>query len=149
MTESTAISPYMVSPGEGEAISWPGVEIRVKAGSDRTGGSFTLLEDRSDAMTVPLHVHDDDEAFYVLEGRYTIHAAGERFAADPGAFVFLPAGVPHIQIVETDGARKLMLLAPAGAEGFFREMAGAFLAGEMSVERRDTIARRHRITFLD
>jgi mannose-6-phosphate isomerase-like protein (cupin superfamily) len=139
---------YVLGAGEGETISWPGVDIRVKASSEQTGGRFALLEDRSDEMIVPLHVHQrEDEAFYVLEGRLTVRCGDRTFDAGPGSFVFLPRGVPHGHTVAPEGARKLILLSPGGFEGFFREMAAGF-AADMSEVRRDSISAAHGVRFL-
>jgi quercetin dioxygenase-like cupin family protein len=140
---------YVVSAGEGEAIDWPGVSIRVKATSEQTNGVFTLIEDTSGSFTVPWHVHEDDEAYYVLDGQLRVRCGEETFEAEAGDFVFLPRGVPHEQMVLSESARKLMLLCPAGIEGFFREMAEAFATDSLTPERRQEIAGRHRMEFVD
>jgi len=71
----------------------------------------------------PLHVHQrEDESFYVLEGELTMRCGDRTFEARPGAFVFLPRGVPHTFVVEGDRpARMLTLITPGGGEAFFRE----------------------------
>jgi mannose-6-phosphate isomerase-like protein (cupin superfamily) len=138
--------PFALAADEGERIEWPGVDIVLKASGDATGGAFTLMEDTSDAMTVPWHVHEDDEAFYVLEGEYLIRCGDEEFTVGPGGFVFLPAGIPHEQTTSAR-ARKLILAVPGGLEGFFRGMAEGFKEG-MTPEKRDAIAARNRLRFL-
>jgi quercetin dioxygenase-like cupin family protein len=142
-------SGYVVESGGGEAIDWPGVSIRVKAGAEQTGGVFTLIEDESDAMTVPWHVHDADEAYYILEGELLIRCGEDTFAAKAGDFVFLPGGVPHEQVVTSAKARKLMLLCPGGIEGFFRGMAEAFASDSLTPGRRQELAHAHGMEFLD
>ena len=49
---------------------------------------------------------------------------GERtFRARPGAFVFLPRGVPHSFVVEGERpARMLTLITPGGGEGYFADI---------------------------
>jgi quercetin dioxygenase-like cupin family protein len=140
---------YVVAAGEGEPIEWPGVSILVKATSEQTGGVFTLIEDTSASFTVPWHVHEDDEAYYVLDGVLRVRCGEDTFEAKTGEFVFLPRGVPHEQTVLTESARKLMLLCPAGIEGFFREMAEAFATDSLTPERRKEIAGRHRMEFVE
>ncbi len=39
----------------------------------------------------------------------------------PGAFVFLPRGVPHSYVFETDEVRMLGIVALGGLEGHFRD----------------------------
>jgi quercetin dioxygenase-like cupin family protein len=95
----------------------------VLAASEDTGGRFGLLE-----MVLPkgrepsrhLHRHDD-EGFYVLEGRLTFYLGEEVHEAGPGAFVFLPRGVPHSYALATDEVRMLVVVAPGGLEGHFRD----------------------------
>src|SRR5262245_1324420 len=69
----------------------------------------------------PLHIHRaEDEAFWVLEGHLTVRCGDEEFAAGPGAFVYMPRGVPHTFRLEGGTpARLLLLLTPGGGEDFF------------------------------
>jgi quercetin dioxygenase-like cupin family protein len=100
-----------------------GCLFTVLAASEDTGGRFGLLE-----MVLPkgrepsrhLHRHDD-EGFYVLEGRLTFYVGDEVLEAGPGAFVFLPHGVPHSYALATDEVRMLGIVAPGGLEGHFRD----------------------------
>src|SRR5579862_8927345 len=44
----------------------------------------------------PLHLHrNDDEAWYVLEGRLCVKVGDEIVEAGPGAAVLVPRGTPH------------------------------------------------------
>ena len=45
----------------------------------------------------------------------------EVLEAGPGAFVFLPHGVPHSYTLATDEVRMLGIVAPGGLEGHFRD----------------------------
>jgi mannose-6-phosphate isomerase-like protein (cupin superfamily) len=96
--------------------------MTVKATADRTGGAFGLLESQiAPGFSPPLHVHQrEDESFYVLEGDVTMRCGDRTFRVGPGAFVFLPRGVPHTFVVEGHTpARMLTLLTPGGGEGVF------------------------------
>lgn len=144
---------YALSAGEGTVVPWadPDTRIVIKASGPTTDGKFTVIEDHSPAGAgVPTHVHHhDDEAFYILEGEYTVTCGEETFTAGPGSFVYLPAGVPHSQQIGDSAARKLIVCAPSGFDAFFIDMGKAFATGEMSLERRNTIAASHGITFVD
>jgi mannose-6-phosphate isomerase-like protein (cupin superfamily) len=39
--------------------------------------------------------HDAAEAFYVLEGEYTMYLDDREFACPAGSFIFIPLGVRH------------------------------------------------------
>jgi quercetin dioxygenase-like cupin family protein len=112
---------YGLEEGEGEARSWLGVSLAtIKATGKETGGRYTLVEVREpEGEEAPLHVHhNEDEAFWVLEGGLTFQIGDETIKASPGSFLFGPKGVPHRYTVESGPARMLFLLSPAGFEDF-------------------------------
>lgn len=55
----------------------------------------------------PLHVHDEDEAVRVLEGRVALHLPGEMAWLEPGDSRLVPAGTPHTICAGAAGARIL------------------------------------------
>jgi quercetin dioxygenase-like cupin family protein len=110
--------------GEGEETWFQPNRMRIKATAADTGGAYGLVESWIRAgSSPPLHVHhDEDEAFFVLEGRVRFHVGGGEVVGEAGSFVFLPRGVPHTFLVEGDeDARMLTLLSPGGGERFFLE----------------------------
>jgi quercetin dioxygenase-like cupin family protein len=111
---------------------------------EETGGRFALVEtlEVRDAKQ-PRHLHHgEDETLYVLEGALGVWVRGGWIEAPAGTAVFLPRGVEHTFVVATRVARVLTLLAPAGFEGFYREMG---TAGEYppDVERLVVTAARY------
>jgi quercetin dioxygenase-like cupin family protein len=68
----------------------------------------------------PLHHHDFDEGFYVLEGELTFEVNGERRTARPGDFAFAPRGSHHALANQSDApARYVLVITPAGFERYF------------------------------
>jgi quercetin dioxygenase-like cupin family protein len=115
--------PFVVDPDAGERTEFLGHTFVFKAGAADTAGAFSVIEIvQRRGGEPPLHVHHrEDEAFYLLDGAMTFHVGDARLAAGPGAFVFLPRGVPHSFTVDGDGeARVLQLCSPPGVEEFFR-----------------------------
>ncbi len=115
--------PYARRARRGSSVWYMGCLFTVLAASEDTGGRFGLLE-----MVVPKgrepsrHLHrKDDEGFYVLEGSVTFYVGDETYEAGPGTFVFLPRGVPHSYVFETEEVRMLGIVAPGGLEGHFRD----------------------------
>jgi quercetin dioxygenase-like cupin family protein len=73
---------------------------------------------------VPPHVHhDEDEAWYLLDGTVTFFCGDQQLDAGPGAWVFLPRQVPHTFRVGPQGAPMLTFTAP-GSFADFVEAAG-------------------------
>ena len=65
----------------------------------------------------------EDEAFRMLEGTLTIQVGGDTITASAGDFAFLPRGIAHSFKNTGDGyAKALVLITPAGLEGFFAEV---------------------------
>jgi quercetin dioxygenase-like cupin family protein len=70
----------------------------------------------------PLHVHlDEDETFYVLEGRLTLLLPGSAIEADAGRAAFAPRGIPHAYRVESETARWVVVTTTGGFASFVEE----------------------------
>jgi quercetin dioxygenase-like cupin family protein len=73
--------------------------------------SFAVVERTLGAGAMPpLHVHEEDEAFYVLEGSMTIYVGDEAFALEAGAAFVAPKDVPHTYRADS---RRVRFLAAA------------------------------------
>jgi mannose-6-phosphate isomerase-like protein (cupin superfamily) len=70
----------------------------------------------------PLHHHDFDEAFYVLEGEMTFRLGDELFTRRAGEAAFAPRGSAHTLANMSGGrARYLLICTPGGFESRFEE----------------------------
>jgi len=100
---------------------------RILVDGDQTNGSFSLVEITGASGDMPpLHVHhEEDETFYVLEGRLELHIAGHEPAeVPPGRAGFAPRGIPHVYKVTSPGpARWLAATTGAGFARFVRDVA--------------------------
>jgi mannose-6-phosphate isomerase-like protein (cupin superfamily) len=127
LREAPAARPFALAREEGERIWFGGSAMTIKASAATTGGLLTLIETRSPiGHGPPLHVHhDEDEAFYVIEGALEIVCGQARYEAGEGAFAFLPRGIAHtFRVVSDVLVRMLTIAVPGGLENFFRD-AGA------------------------
>lgn len=124
MQTPDANDAFLISPGQGQALWFLANRMSIKATAETTHGGFGLIESTvAPGFSPPLHVHHrEDESFWVLEGEVTMRCGERTFHAGPGSFIFLPRGVPHTFVVESDTpARWLTLITPGGGEGFFRK----------------------------
>ena len=72
----------------------------------------------------PLHVHrNEDEGFYVVAGRVTIHLPGRAVELAAGDFFLAPRGVPHTYRVGDEPAHVLVTSTPSGFERFVAAVA--------------------------
>ena len=132
-----------------ELIEFGEIRILLKASAETTGGAFSVFEE-SEPVDTPLHVHErEDELFYVLEGEHVIQIGEEEHRLGPGELAFAPRGIPHSQrrVVPRTG-RLLILTAPAGLEGFFRELAEADRAGTLGPEAYARASERYGLTWI-
>ncbi|MBV9081343.1 MAG: cupin domain-containing protein [Acidobacteriaceae bacterium] len=118
---------------------------------------MSLLEMNSrPGLEPPLHIHrNEDESFYVLEGRLKVTRDSEELILEPGDSGFLPRGIPHTFKILSSNARWLVYLTPAGFEEYFRTLAR--LANQFSsesnpprpdYERLGQVAAQFGITFV-
>ena len=106
------------------------LETRVLLRSEQTGGMTAVVENTlpPNFEGPPLHLHDFDEAFYVLDGEVTFLLNGETQLGRPGELVFAPRCVPHTLANHSPSpARYLLICSPAGFERYFDAIAAANL----------------------
>jgi mannose-6-phosphate isomerase-like protein (cupin superfamily) len=126
MTTSTPVQPYLLHPGEGEALWFLGNLATIKTAGAHTRGALTVVEFLNPAgFAPPLHRHlVEDEAFYVLDGHAQFRCDGQTLDAGPGDFVLLPVNRPHTFLVGPDQPlRALQITTPAGFEEFAAEVS--------------------------
>ena len=102
--------------------AYPKVLLR----SEESGGRISVIVSRMPAGAggPPLHKHDFDEAFYVLDGELTFQVEGELLTARTGALMFAPGGVAHTFANRSEApALFLITCTPAGFEREFARRA--------------------------
>jgi quercetin dioxygenase-like cupin family protein len=71
----------------------------------------------------PLHRHDFEETFVLLEGEMEATFRGERSTIRAGETVTIPANAPHrFKNVSSQPVRLICICSPAGQEKFFMEV---------------------------
>jgi mannose-6-phosphate isomerase-like protein (cupin superfamily) len=136
---------FVVGPGEGRLIDLGDFEMTLKADADDTAGVVSVLEaTEPPGFGPPIHVHHDSaEAFYVLEGEYTMYLDDREFACPTGSFIFIPLGVRHGFKVGDVPSRKLNFYFPAAMIGYFDDLAAALARDDLDETELTEIARTH------
>lgn len=139
------------------SIWFQGALMTIHADGADTMGDFALVEiTGAPGNEPPRHVHEnEDELFFVVQGRLTAFRGKEQLTVDAGHAVLLPRGIPHTFKIQSESARWLNFISPAGFEEFFRELGRpaeklAPPAQNLSpdVERLTRVAQRFGVTFL-
>lgn len=134
-----AVTGFVVGPDEGREMPMFG---QVKLGGARTGGAIEVIEFRGNAASPPPHIHRErEECIHVLDGRFTFVLGHEEIDAEPGSWIFVPRGTRHGFTASAD-ARALIIVTPAGLEGFFAELGSGLAAGTPTRELRASLKGR-------
>ncbi len=110
-------------------VFWgPGDMYTFLATGAETNGAYFAMEGLvpPDAGPPPHIHHNQDETFYVVEGKLEIKLGDRVFEATAGDFVHISKGTPHAFVNRTRASAKLILtFMPAGdIEQFFRSAFG-------------------------
>ena len=94
--------------------------------SEETGGRMSVIEIvvPPHGAGPPLHTHDFDEAFYLLEGELIFQVEEALVTKGAGELVFAPRNVVHALANHSDApARYVLVCTPAGFERHWARIA--------------------------
>ena len=106
--------------------SVPNLRTNVLLRSEDTDGHVSLVENVVPPHSAgpPLHRHDFDEAFYLLEGQLVFQVGDVLATKGAGELAFAPRNVAHALANHSDApARYLLVCTPAGFERHFARIA--------------------------
>jgi mannose-6-phosphate isomerase-like protein (cupin superfamily) len=171
MTDTTAGT--VLRPGQGERIRGGGLDATLKSAMGATASTSSFEVVVPPRFDVGAHVHHrGEEVFFVLEGQLDLLAVEpvDRELADwhewvapdgtaylrggPGAFIHVPAGVPHaFANTTTEPARMFFQSSsPGGHENYFRELSDMLRRGDVDAAIVAALRERydiHQLTTLD
>jgi quercetin dioxygenase-like cupin family protein len=94
--------------------------------SEQTAGHVSVTEITVPPNTAgpPLHTHDFDEAFYMLEGELVFQVEDTLVTKRAGELSFAPRNLPHALANHSDApARYVLVCTPAGFERHWARVA--------------------------
>jgi quercetin dioxygenase-like cupin family protein len=111
-----------------------------------------ITEDLAPGTGVPVHRHlAEDEIIFIHRGQGTATLGENQHTVTAGATVFVPREMWHgLQNTGSETLTMLAIYAPAGFEGYFREIGnkpGLAPRGARSEEEARKIDRRFRIEY--
>jgi quercetin dioxygenase-like cupin family protein len=149
VSSTTLVAPRLLHrPVDGGDMYYgPGDLYRFLVTGAETGGAYFAME----AIVPPgggppPHIHrNEDETFYVLDGRCDFRLGDEIIAAGAGDFVNVPRGSVHcFHNAGTEASRLILTFTPAGIEHFFEEtLERAHDPSRIPVDNVDEIAARY------
>ena len=126
-----------------DPVTWNGSEFHILLSGDESGGSFGIFTETVPGPAgPPMHVHEDaDEAIILLKGEARVVSDGNERLINAGEAAFAPRGAEHtFHILSEDGGKLLIMLTPAGFEGFFEAVAAEGLEIPQDMDRINEIA---------
>jgi mannose-6-phosphate isomerase-like protein (cupin superfamily) len=112
----------LLNPGEGDSFWVLGDLYTFKVTGKQTNGAFTVMDQVIQPQSgPPPHIHHrEDEAFYVLAGRFSFLCGDKQSVFEAGSFVYVPKGTLHtFKNIDAQQGRLLVTITPAGLEDFF------------------------------
>jgi mannose-6-phosphate isomerase-like protein (cupin superfamily) len=142
----------VVAAGEGEVVLRGGFGVVGEVSGAQTGGVFSIVEHPLEpgVLGAPPYTHaNEDETAFVIEGEIGVMIGEEEVRAGAGSYVLKPRGVPYaFWNPGPESARVLEIIAPAGFERYFEELAGVLSAGgPPDLDRISEVAGRYGLTF--
>jgi quercetin dioxygenase-like cupin family protein len=111
------MAAVIVGAQEGTARWFFGTRATTKITGEQGNGALAVIDFTCPAhFSPPPHVHrDEDELFYLLEGRLEGHCDGTPWAAGAESLVLLPHGLPHGFTVAGGGPARVLVVVTAPA----------------------------------
>jgi len=149
---STATAARALSQDEGLRLqSGPGRDLVFKlTGEDTAGAMDYFICEVAPHGGPPLHVHHHQaETLHVTNGHFKVRIGDQEHTLAPGAFAYLPAGLPHAFLNLTDEPAELIItFMPGGGHRFFEELAPATRTATPDRAEIAAIFERHDMTLL-
>lgn len=110
---------FVTKPADHHPLNVVGEHISVLADAARTGSYEVFLQSGPEGAGPPPHMHDWDEAYYVIDGELDVLLGDRMVVARAGEFVHIPGGTLHNFRLRTKTTTFLSLTSRAGASSFF------------------------------
>lgn len=147
----------VVQADEGNSISGRngGYVVTTKVTDEDTRGAYALqhMTVAPNFPWIPTHIHhQEDEAFYVLDGECSVRIGEETHTLGPGAFALMPRDVAHtFANFGTVPAHVIVISSPGNVVHYFEEAAALTNAspdGRPDMAQLVALAARYGIEFV-
>jgi quercetin dioxygenase-like cupin family protein len=110
------LKAYKRSPGLDNSTWYKGILVSQMAASPDNEGAFDLVISKMRRGTEPPpHVHSREHEFmYLLSGMMRFYVDDQVFTVAAGECMFLPRGVPHAFLIESNEIDIITLISPGG-----------------------------------
>ena len=140
----------IVKAGERMPLNVLGMPLTMLCEARETAGNWSLFEEEVPlGMGPPVHRHEWDEAYYILDGEIDFTIDGQTVTSRRGDFNHLPRGTIHgFRGASEAPARVLIFASPAHGSEFFKEISEEVRFEPEDLAKIPEIGRRHGIEFM-
>lgn len=140
----------IVKAGERMPLNVLGMPLTLLCEASETTGNWSLFEEEVPlGMGPPVHRHEWDEAYYILDGEIDFTIDGQTVTWRRGDFNHLPRGTIHgFKGASEAPARVLIFASPAHGSEFFKEISEEVRFEPEDLAKIPEIGRRHGIEFM-
>ena len=140
----------IVKAGERMPLNVLGMPLTLLCEASETTGNWSLFEEEVPlGMGPPVHRHEWDEAYYILDGEIDFTIDGQTVTSRRGDFNHLPRGTIHgFKGASEAPARVLIFASPAHGSEFFKEISEEVRFEPEDLAKIPEIGRRHGIEFM-
>ena len=131
-------TPIVLLPNKGRVYAMGPVSAVFKADGDETRGQYSISEWWLDPYTKGpgAHSHEEDDVFFVIEGKLSFFVGGKWIDAPKGSLVIAPANTPHdFENRTAKRAGALNLSVPGDFEPHMQGIAEWFRARSAAASR--------------
>lgn len=136
-----------VNTGDGDILKVAGSDYRILLTGKQTQGSMAIIEMLVPPQSGPVpHEHKSfQENFYVLEGEVQVKTETQTYLASKGSLITIPINGPiHcFKNISNSDAKLLCIVAPAGLDELFREIAGLSVPAAEMQDNMKRIAEKY------
>lgn len=123
-SKTNPFKPFGNSVADAPSFWSQGILWSMLATGEQTDGTYSVIEELCPKNSgAPPHWHEQDEAFYLLDGEATFQMDDQVLEIKAGAFLFIPRGTVHSFRIDSEIARLLNFYTPAGFERTIIETA--------------------------
>ena len=144
------LRPLITEPEQVPAIKPFNMQMKVLLTTEDTAGAVSVIMAwHKPGEGPPDHVHfDQEETFFIVDGRYELTIDGQTSIDGPGTLVFIPRNIVHsFKNVGETSACRLDWTLPGGQDRYFKKISELAAGGSLTGDKLAELNKEHNTTF--
>ena len=145
------LRPVITGPEQVPAIKPFNIDMKVLLTSEDTADAMSVIMAwHKPGQGPPDHVHfDQEEIFFIVDGRYELTIDGHTSINGPGTLVFVPRNTVHrFKNVGETPACMLDWTLPGGQDQYFKKISELAGGGSFTDDKLAELDKEHNTTFV-